>query len=68
MKSAGSHDEAHEQLLEHQMHCALDQEVLTLLSDPCAEVHTLTASESNFVLSYKHSSEPTERKERRLAR
>ena len=32
------------------MHCALDQEVLTFLSDPCAEVHTLTASESNFML------------------
>ena len=42
--------------------------VLTFLGDPCADVHTPTASESNFRLSKKHSSKPMEREERRLAR
>jgi len=42
--------------------------VLTFLGDPCADVHTLTASESNFSLSKKHSNKPIEREERRLAR
>ena len=42
--------------------------VLTFLSDPCADVRTLTASKSNFKLSKKNSSKSTERKERRLAR
>jgi len=42
--------------------------VLTFLGEPYADVHTLSASESNFRLSKKHSSKPAERKERRLAR